>query len=245
MFFSKILSSIEAKYWPIKLKIACLVQILKKIRHIIESTELLTIIYIDYSITIDITRQAILLIILTNRLNLRLIRVSDYIQRFNLTLKYIPNKTNIILDILSRLEIINELLINLENLKLDALFIVIIIMIKMSNEFRQKLINKYKRKKKWVKIRKTIKKNDKLKRNIAKISFRLNFNGVIQHINKYIGLKKPYVLRIYLKEVLDSTYYGHKGFRIYSKDLTNNQYISRLTAKLRIYLKHYFKYKIY
>ena len=30
----------------------------------------------------------------------------------------------------------NELLINLENLELDALFAVIIIMIEMSNEFR-------------------------------------------------------------------------------------------------------------
>ena len=73
----------------------------------------------------------------------------------------------------------NELPTNLENLELNVLFIVIIIIIKMSNEFRQKLINKYKRKKKWVKIRKTIKKNDKLKRNIIKISFRLDFNGVI------------------------------------------------------------------
>ena len=73
----------------------------------------------------------------------------------------------------------NELPTNLENLELNVLFIVIIIIIKMSNEFRQKLINKYKRKKKWVKIRKTIKKNDKLKRNIVKISFRFNFNDVI------------------------------------------------------------------
>ena len=73
----------------------------------------------------------------------------------------------------------NELPTNLENLKLDVLFIVIIIIIKINNEFRQKLINKYKKKKKEIKIRKTIKKNDKLKRNIVKISFRLNFNGVI------------------------------------------------------------------
>ena len=40
----------------------------------------------------------------------------------------------------------NELLINLENLELNVLFIVIIIIIKMSNEFRQKLIDKYKKK---------------------------------------------------------------------------------------------------
>ena len=56
MFFSKILSSVKAKYWLIKLEVACLVWILKKVRHIIESTELLTIMYIDYFITIDITR---------------------------------------------------------------------------------------------------------------------------------------------------------------------------------------------
>ena len=158
MFFSKILSNIKAKYWFIKLKITYLIQILKKIRHIIQSTELLTIIYINYFITIDITRQTILLTTLTNRLNLRLIRVSDYIQRFSLTLKYIFNKINIILDILFRLEIINELPTNLKNLELDVLFIVIIIIIKMSNKFRQKLINKYKKKRNRLRSEKRLKK---------------------------------------------------------------------------------------
>ena len=51
-------------------------------------------------------------------------------------LKYISNKTNIILDILSRLEIINKLLINLENLELNVLFTVIVIIIKINNKFR-------------------------------------------------------------------------------------------------------------
>ena len=136
MFLSKILSSVKTKYWLIKLKITYLVWILKKIRHIIESTELPTIIYIDYSITIDIARQATLSTTLINRLNLRLIRASDYIQRFSLTLKHIPSKTNIILDVLSRLEIMNELPTNPENLELDALFAVKITIIKISNEFR-------------------------------------------------------------------------------------------------------------
>ena len=84
------------------------------------------------------------------------------------------------------------------------------------------MINRYKRKKKWVKIKEIIKKNDKLKRNIIKISFRLDFDGVIWYINKYIGLERLYVPRIYLKEIFDSTYYGYKSFRIYNKDLTNN-----------------------
>ena len=79
MFLSKVLSSAEAKYWPIKLEVACLVWTLKKVRHIIESAELSTIMYINYSITIDITRQAILLTTSINRLNLRLIRASDCI----------------------------------------------------------------------------------------------------------------------------------------------------------------------
>ena len=136
MFFSKIILNIKAKYWPIKLKIAYLIWILKKIRHIIESTELLTIIYIDYFITIDITHQTILSTTLINKLNLRLIRISDYIQRFSLTLKYVFNKINIIPDTLSRLEIMNELPTNLENLELNVLFIVTIILIKISNEFK-------------------------------------------------------------------------------------------------------------
>ena len=44
--------------------------------------------------------------------------------------------TNIILNTLSRLEIINKLPTNLKNLELDVLFTVIIIIIKITNKFR-------------------------------------------------------------------------------------------------------------
>ena len=91
-------------------------------------------------------------------LNLRLIRTSDYIQRFSLTLKYIPNKTNIILDVLSRLEIMNELLINLKNLELDVLFIVTVTIIKINNKFRQKLIDKYKKRRNRLRSEKRLKR---------------------------------------------------------------------------------------
>ena len=42
----------------------------------------------------------------------------------------------------------NKLPTNLENLELDVLFAVTVIIIEISNEFRQKLIDKYKKKKK-------------------------------------------------------------------------------------------------
>ena len=57
MFLSKCFNDIEKNYWFIELKIIDIIWIIKKIRHMIESTEMsLIIIYIDYNAAISISR---------------------------------------------------------------------------------------------------------------------------------------------------------------------------------------------
>ena len=71
-------------------------------RYIIKSIKrLLTIIYIDYLAIIFILKQVSLTTSLTNKLNSRLIRTSQYLLLFDLLIKYKINKFNIILDALS------------------------------------------------------------------------------------------------------------------------------------------------
>ena len=104
MFLSRCLNTAEYNYWPTKLEIADVVWVVKKIRHMIESSlKPPVIVYIDHSAAIFISKQTTLNIINTNKLNLRLIRVSQYLSTFNLELRHKANKSNVVSDALFRL----------------------------------------------------------------------------------------------------------------------------------------------
>ena len=75
---------------------------IKKICHIIEfNKKLFIIIYIDYFAIISIFRQIILIISFIDKFNLHLIRASQYLFNFNISLRHKADKTNIISDVLS------------------------------------------------------------------------------------------------------------------------------------------------
>ena len=77
---------------------------MKKIRYIIKSTfRLFIIIYINYSTAVPISKQIILNINNINKLNLRLIRISQHLLKFNLKLRHKIDKLNTISNILLRL----------------------------------------------------------------------------------------------------------------------------------------------
>ena len=87
-FLNRFIIDVELKYWFIELKITKIVWVLKKTRFIVETISRTIIIYIDHDVAIDIAKQATLIIIFVNKLNFRLMRAFDYIQRFNLDIKY-------------------------------------------------------------------------------------------------------------------------------------------------------------
>ena len=60
----------------------------------------LTIIYINYLATIFISRQINLTIFIIDKLNLRLIRASQYLFDFNLLIKYKFNKFGVVFNVL-------------------------------------------------------------------------------------------------------------------------------------------------
>ena len=62
-----------------------------------------TIIYTNHSVTLDIVKQIFLNIIITDKLNLCLIQVSQYIQIFRLKIFHKSDKTHLVSDALSRL----------------------------------------------------------------------------------------------------------------------------------------------
>lgn len=80
LFLSRMLTSAETRYWPTGLEVACLVWMVKKIRHMIEASDHPTIIYTDHAASLAIARQTTLTTSSTDKLNLRLIRASQYLQ---------------------------------------------------------------------------------------------------------------------------------------------------------------------
>ena len=104
LFLSKLLNGAEKNYWPTELEVAGIVWVVKKIRHMIESTRSPpAIIYSDHSAAVPISRQTSLATTSTDKLNLRLVRASQYLSSFNLSVRHKSGKSNVVPDALSRL----------------------------------------------------------------------------------------------------------------------------------------------
>lgn len=149
------MKTIESKYWPIELEVAGLVWIIKKIRYIVESATKV-IIYTDYIITLDIVKQSSLISSLINRINLRLIRVSEFFSRFSLEVIYTLGKENLVADALLRLASDNQGSLLREDGELDILYVDIynytVTLVELSPNFRSRLITGYLQDKGWINI---------------------------------------------------------------------------------------------
>lgn len=102
--------------------------------------------YTNYSATIDIIKQSSLTTTFTLQFNLRLIRASQYLQRFELDVRYKLKKRNVVSDALSRLASTNTIYFASPNYaKLDALYAYdyTIILVEMSEKFKQRIVKEY------------------------------------------------------------------------------------------------------
>ena len=111
LFFNRILNIAKTKYWSTKLKMTKLIWVIRRIRHIIETTKYITIIFTNHFVNIFIVKQITLASININKLNLRLIRVSIYLSQFRLDIKYKFDKKHVISNVLSCFSSNNELVV--------------------------------------------------------------------------------------------------------------------------------------
>ena len=149
-----------------------IVWMIKKIRHLIEIFTKPTIIYIDHSAIIGIIRQSSMNTTSIEKLNLRLIRVSEYFQRFRIELRYKPDKVNIVPDALSWL--VSRFSDRSENessiLNFVDFFSINVIIV--SKVFRDKIIKGYENKLRWIKIMNIMKVNTELRsKNVTKLPY--------------------------------------------------------------------------
>ena len=147
-FLSKFLTDAEIQYWSIKLKIVCLVWIIKKICYMINEFLADIVIWINYFIIIQIMRQMTLISFFTDKLNLCLVRVSQYCFQFCINVWHHSDQLNIILNMLSCFfnkitDFKNWLLENmLENID-EKIHIYYIIVIEMLSDFQNKIKKVY------------------------------------------------------------------------------------------------------
>ena len=156
LFLSRLLIDVEIKYWSIELELADIVWMLKKIKYLVDSIEqTFIVIFTNHETALSLIKQINLITVFIDKLNLRLIRVSDYIQ-------------HIVSNALSRLVNINIDTASKED-ELNALFIVALV--KMKKDFHQKLIADYNIDLNWKKIFSMFDQQNKNDVNVVKLSF--------------------------------------------------------------------------
>ena len=243
MFLNRLLTAAKTRYWPTELELAAIVWVTRKIRHLIETSKHPTVFYTDHGATLEIAKQTTLSTSSTDKLNLRLIHASDYIQRFNIVLRHKPGKMHIIPDALSRLPTTNtEDKLGAEG-ELDVLFTTSLI--KMSDEFRTKILKGYETDPVWQKLIKTINTEDGTRHLFCRE------NGLIYRLERYASgdhaliPRRLCIPKAAIKDILSMAHNdNHGGFARCYERVASSYYIKNLTGHLREYLKHCFDCQI-
>jgi hypothetical protein len=104
MFLSKIFIFAETRYWFTELKMIDVIWVVKKVRHMIECSKIsFTIIFTNHAALIEIIKQTSFTFFNTNKLNLRLMKISQYFSVLFIEIRVKFEKFHMISNALSRL----------------------------------------------------------------------------------------------------------------------------------------------
>ncbi|MGD0511075.1 MAG: hypothetical protein ABSA33_04505, partial [Candidatus Micrarchaeaceae archaeon] len=231
------LNKAEKNYWPTEIEIAGTVWAIRKLKHMIKSSKTPTNIFIDHGAITGIIRQRSMQTESTDRSNLRLVRASMFLQQFNLNCYHKPGAKNVIPDTLSRLDTYTTAP-ELEELDFDAVasYNYTASLIKMSAEFKQRLVLGYQDDKAYSKILGQLRANDALHENKAALPFFID-GDVIWHDDDIPRLCIPKSL---IREILrlEHDYQGHFGFHRSFARISSQYFIRHLRRHLRSYIDH-------
>lgn len=242
LFLSRLLTEAETRYWPTELEIAGLVWVVKKVRYMIEATRKpTTIIYTDHSAAVSIVRQTSLNTVSTEKLNLRLVRASEYLQRFRLDVRYKPGKANVVPDALSRLASRDCRPNQDSEGELDALAVKCfpVSLVEMSQSFRERLIAGYQEEPRWSRVMDMVKQNKDLGENAAKLAYEV-VGQVLYFRDDEQGLRLCIPTSAIEAEVFKLAHdeMGHPGYARTHEKLTEGVYIHNMSKKLHEFIRH-------
>lgn len=240
LFLSWLLTNAETHYWPTELEVTDIVWVVKKVCHMIEITELTTIIYTDHSAVVSIVQQFSLNTTAVEMLNLWLVHVSEYLQWFCLNIHYKPDLTNIVPDTLSCLTS-HEYWPESDKFTLNTLHAFTVSMytntlVELSFKFQTRVLEDYTTKTHWQHMTNMIWQNDVLNSNTTKLLYTW-----IQGLLYYKNIKKGYCLCIstslYKKVfIIAHNFMKHHRYTHTHKWLMNNLYLSDLSKHLHKYV---------
>ena len=247
MFLNKRITNAEFRYWFIELEIADLMKILKKTKHMIDFAQQFFIIYTDYETAIEISRQKSFFTSFTNKLNFRLIKISEYIQRFNFIIRHKSEKKHVVSNVFFRFKTEESNADpEFKKNKLNALSIIMqksifnfFSVVEIFQKFRNFIMKNYQTESTWIKIKNTIVKTV---RNEIRISF-YDENNLIyfdeKRIINRISHRQLCLFQIALKKTFRFVHdESHLDFHKCYELLFFVYYIRGLTANFKIYLKH-------
>lgn len=251
LFLSKMLNDAEQRYWLTELEVAGLVWTIRKIRHMIEASEHPTIIYTDHAATLGIVKQTSLNTVSVEKLNLRLVRASEYLQQFRLDVRYKPGRTHFAPDALSclasretkrRSDEQQEGILDTLHTAAKETWALATSIVELSGDFKKRLIEGYETDPRWKRILDVLRRNQTLKNeDAATLPFERNKEGLIHYrdpeygprlcVPDYDGLTK---------EVFQLTHdeMGHPGYHRTHERLTQGLYLHKLSSKLHDYIRH-------
>ena len=257
LFFNKTLTSVETKYWSTKLKIIELVWTIRRIAHLIKTSNNATILYIDHEAIIEIINQTKLNFINIDKQNLKLIRASMYLFQFRLEIRHRFEKFNVIFDVLNRLSMkkknskkkldLKHYIEFLKNSKNDHIYAYAAILIEMSSFFKKKIFFEYIKEFIWQKIKKMMKNLKTRQKQInnekfTSIIFRVQ-NDFIYHTKEKNKLCISIDCEKNVFELIHDWNNHVEHNRIYAK-FVEFVYIPKLNRKIKQYITKMILFKI-
>ena len=246
LFLSRILKDTETRYWPTELELAGIVWVLMKIRHMAETAPK-TIVYTDHGAALGLAKQTTLTTSSTDKMNLRLVRASDYVQRFrDLEFRHKPGVSHIVPDALSRLPRIDSKRDDSEGV-LDTLWTHAYnttVLVEMSDEFRTRMLEGYRKDSAWKKVIEVLDKNEQKGNNAAKLPFFRDEKGLIWRVEDSTGDHAYTPQRLCVPEDCIRDFFdvahsgGHVGRNRCHEIISRQWFIKRLDRRLREYLRH-------
>ncbi len=119
----------------------------------VEAVDLDTVVFTHHSATTAIVKQISLSTSSTDKLNLRLVRASQYLSQFQLDVRYRPGKQHIVPDALSRLlNSMADLRDRESDGTLDEVFAFNMTLVEMSDSFKKTLSKAYREDNQWKKV---------------------------------------------------------------------------------------------
>lgn len=103
MYLSKVLTKAETRYQATELEVACLVWVCRQHRVQLQSCTKPVVILTDHGATRGIVNQTTLRTADVNKMNTKLMVASTFLSQFQLDVRYIPGRLNLVPDALSRL----------------------------------------------------------------------------------------------------------------------------------------------